>query len=125
MDLITIADTLSTISSVPGLAETWTLEDLWKYITLARHIRPNIEVVSAPGTVGPLDYLSVEIHNFLKLSLGLEDEVAKQTWGVLRDIVWDGGLPKLSHSLKRIADHLDDFVVFGIPYGIGSPLTSE
>ena len=74
MDLITIADTLSTISSVPGLAETWTLEDLWKYITLARHIRPNIEVVSPPGTVGLPDYLSVEIHNFLKLSLGLEDE---------------------------------------------------
>lgn len=91
MDLITVTSAFSAISSIPGLipglADAWTLDDLWKYIALARHIQPNLKGLSPPGADGLPEHLSVEIHNFLKLSLGLEDEVAKQTWVALRDVV--------------------------------------
>lgn len=100
MDLTTITNAFSAISSVPGLADTWTLDDLWKYIVLVRHIQTDLESLLPPGVNGPPEHLSVETHNFLKLSLGLEDEVAKQIWVVLRDVVWNGEQLSLAQRLN-------------------------
>jgi len=83
---------LSSLSLVPSLACKWTLDDLWKYVSLARHIHPDIEVLLQTDQAGPPERLSLQIHNFLKLAMGLEDEAAKQAWEVLKDVIWDDPL---------------------------------
>lgn len=134
-----LTELLSALSSAPDLALNWTLDDLWKYVSLARHIRPDIEALLRTDQAGPPERLSFEIHNFLKLSMGLKDEMAKQAWGILKGIIWndpalhnsikscsthlDGLFPRdrsgRSTSLARVCGYLKDFVDFGIPYGIG------
>lgn len=133
-----LSELLSRITSIPALACKWSLDDLWKYVSLARHIRPDIETLLRTNQAGPPDRLSLQIHNFLKLSMGLEDEVAKQAWGVLKDVIWDDpslqdcvgtrsmylssspcGRSRCSSSLARIGEYLRDFVDFGVPYGVG------
>jgi len=130
---------LSSIISVPTLARNWSLDDLWKYVSLARHIRPDLEALLQTDQSGPPQQLSIEIHNFLKLSMGLEDEAAKQAWEILKEVIWDDpllqgcvesratylgqslrGRSKCSSSLTRICGYLRDFVDFGVPYGIGT-----
>ena len=134
-----LLELLSCIVSVPGLAQKWSLDDLWKYVSLARHIRPDIETLLQSDQAGPPERLSLQIHNFLKLSMGLEDEVAKQAWEVLKVVVWNDpslqdcvgthstylssspcGRSRSSSSLARISGYLRDFVDFGVPYGVGT-----
>ena len=71
--------------------------------------------------------------------MGLEDEVAKRAWEVLKDVVWDDSSlrdcvrthptypnksprrpSKCSSALARISEHLRDFTDFGVPYGVGA-----
>jgi hypothetical protein len=76
------------IADLPELSAALDYDGLITYIDLVRLLKPDLTrfVVSENG---PPKHLPVAFHDFLKLSLGLEDETAKLAWATLRLFAWN------------------------------------
>jgi hypothetical protein len=76
------------IADLPELSAALDYDRLITYIDLVRLLKPDLTrfVVSENG---PPKHLPVAFHDFLKLSLGLEDKTAKLAWATLRLFAWN------------------------------------
>jgi hypothetical protein len=52
------------------------------YVDLIRLLKPELTCLEEPKN-SPPEHLPIAIHDFLKLSLGLEDKIAKLAWATL------------------------------------------
>ena len=85
MDFYTVTKVLA---DSPELSAALNYDGLITYIDLACLLKPDLTcfVVSDNGLP---EHLPISIHEFLKLSLGIEDETAKLTWATLRAFAWN------------------------------------
>jgi hypothetical protein len=66
-------------------------DDSIKYIELICCLKPTIELLQPASQTAPPDSLSYNIHDFLRVCLGLTDDVAKLAWTTLRELAWSEG----------------------------------
>ncbi|KIM72850.1 hypothetical protein PILCRDRAFT_829561, partial [Piloderma croceum F 1598] len=54
-------------------------------------LKPDLTCWKLSDRDGPPERLPIAIHDFLKVCLGMEDDLAKLAWHTLRQIAWDVG----------------------------------
>ncbi|KAJ7718060.1 hypothetical protein B0H16DRAFT_1797918 [Mycena metata] len=96
------------------------------YIELVRLLKPYLATFEPSYRSAPPEFLSIEAHNFLKLSIGVTDEVGKLAWQQLRSLVWARNLTP-SEQLTARTKHIELFLEHGLSRKIGlytlDPLT--
>ena len=95
-------------------------EGLVTYVDLIRLLKPELTRLKEPKN-SPLEHLPIAIHDFLKLSLGLEDEIAKLAWATLRVFAWNSD-PEAEDLRKMGRAHLKYMKLFlehGSSRGLG------
>jgi hypothetical protein len=80
MDFYTVAKVLA---NSPELSAALDYDGLITYVDLVRLLKPDLAHFVASEKAPP-EHLPISIHEFLKLSLGTEDETAKLAWDTLR-----------------------------------------
>ena len=91
MDLSTLAS-LRVLEASPELNRVLSYEGVITYIDLIRILKPDLNCWQPPHQEGPPEHLPLATHDFLKLCLNLEDELAKLAWHALRQIAWNAGV---------------------------------
>jgi len=107
----------------------WDLPDTLKFIKLALYLKPYI---ASTLRVAYLDtaplHLPVNIHDFFKLAIGLEDEEVKIAWDGFRTVVWEselGGEDDSVAAFSKVSEYTEDFLDFGLARYIGMPPASQ
>jgi len=85
MDFYTVTKVLA---DSPELSAALNYDGLITYIDLVRLLKPDL-IRFVVSDNGPPEHLPISIHEFLKLSLGMEDETAKLAWANLRVFAWN------------------------------------
>jgi hypothetical protein len=117
---------ISALSTAPELTASWQLADALKYITLASYIKPLIARLKPSYHATAPDTLSIDMHDFLKLSLGMKDATAKVAWATMQDIVWEGsGCKTLLESFAKVSEYTEELITYGLPRGIGMQFVIE
>lgn len=119
MDICTIARLLT---DLPELTAALNYEGLTTYIDLVRLLQPDLSWFGNITTREPPEHLPVAYHDFLKLCLGLEDEIAKLAWTTLQHIAWQSD-PDAEASRKlncARSKYLKLFLEHGTCRGIGA-----
>jgi hypothetical protein len=121
MDFRTIS---SLLADSPELTAALDYEGLITYIDLVRILKHDLTRFSNSNGHSPPEHLPVAIHNFLRLSLNLDDEVAKLAWATLRDFAWDYDpeADDLRKSSQARLKYLKLFLEHGSCHGVGKYL---
>ena len=101
----------------------WDLLDTLKFIKLALYLKPYITSILrvAHMDTAPL-HLPVNIHDFFKLTIGLEDEEVKITWDGFRTAIWTselGGEDDPVTAFSKVSEYIEDFLDSGLAQCIG------
>lgn len=80
--------TAKLLASSPELASALKYEDLVTYIDLVSILKPKLGRWYGPYQDDPPERLPVNVHEFLKICLGMKDETAKIAWDKLRNLAW-------------------------------------
>ena len=70
------------IAGLPELSAALDYDGLITYVDLIHLLKPNLTCFAVSEN-GPSECLPISIHEFLKLSLRMEDKTAKLTWATL------------------------------------------
>ena len=119
MDFGTLA---KVIGESPQLNKALLYEGVVTYIDLIRILKPDLSRRLPSHQGGPPESLPLATHDFLKLCLNLEDEIAKLAWHALRQIAWDVGTEGEDihkHGCARLK-YLGLFLKYGPCRGIGA-----
>jgi hypothetical protein len=117
MDLSTLARVLE---ASPELNRVLSYEGVITYIDLIRILKPDLNCWQPPHQEGPPERLPLATHDFLKLCLNLEDELAKLAWHALRQIAWNAGVEGEDiHQTCARLKYLHLFLKHGPCRGIG------
>ncbi|KAF8077601.1 hypothetical protein FPV67DRAFT_1614590 [Lyophyllum atratum] len=109
----------SIINNNPEMASVLDYDGLVKYIHLIRLLKPTLSLFQSFRDSGPLETLPVNVHDFLKVCLGLEDEIAKSAWAALRHIAWQFVPDTIEDYSRRIGgEYLQLFLNHGLSRGI-------
>ena len=114
------------IADLPELSAALNYDRLITYIDLVRLLKPDLTrfIVSENG---PPKHLPVAFHDFLKLSLGLEDETAKLAWATLRLFAWnfdhEADDPRKTSRVRL--KYMRLFLEHGSSRGIGTSQNSD
>jgi hypothetical protein len=73
----------------PELASVLTFDDAVKYVDLVRCLKPSLRLLQPSYDNRPPAALPNAPHDFLKVCLGVTDEVAKLAWATFRQLAWD------------------------------------
>ena len=76
------------ITDLPELSAALDYDRLITYIDLVHLLKPDLTLFVVSKN-GPPKHLPMAFHDFLKLSLGLEDKTAKLAWATLRLFAWN------------------------------------
>ena len=89
-----------------------------KFIELVQILKLTIILSLLPDEAGPPDCLRRPIHEFLTKALHLKHEATKIIWHALSPLAWNlkGNESKL-HAFSQ--HHIQSFLDYGIPLGIG------
>ena len=79
---------IKAIESYPELSSVLNYKTLIDYVNLISYLKPNIALQQASYCLNPPDSLTVSIHKFIKVCLGMSDEAAKQSWTALWTLAW-------------------------------------
>ncbi|KAJ7125515.1 hypothetical protein C8R43DRAFT_1090555 [Mycena crocata] len=88
-----------------------------RYIELIGLLKPALRWNQASYQTHPPDTLPVNVHDFLKLSLGLTDDITKRAWERLRQAAWEDLSP--AESLAARTKYITLFLQHGLSRGIG------
>lgn len=116
MDFVKIAGILAT---APELNCSLPYQSLVTYINLVRLLKHDIERWQPVEFDGPPVRLSTATHDFLKLSLGLDDEIAKRAWDSLRHVAWENGEEDVNQQVNSNLKYLNLFMKHGLCRGLG------
>ncbi|KAJ7929413.1 hypothetical protein B0H13DRAFT_2310564 [Mycena leptocephala] len=72
-----------------------------QYIDLIRLLKPSVRWNQASYQSNAPDSLPVKVHDFLKVSLGLTDDIGKLAWEHLRDAAWSHDLTPVEELAAR------------------------
>jgi hypothetical protein len=118
MDLCTL---ITVLADSPELSAALGYEGLITYIDLVHLLQPNLSRSEYSDARQPPEHLPLATHDFLRLCLSLDDEMAKLAWATLRHIAWnsdhaDEYLRKMTHAHLK---YLRLFLEHGSCRGIG------
>jgi hypothetical protein len=82
-------------------------------------LKPQLRWLQASYHSAPPESLSVEIHDFLKLSLEITDDIGKLAWQQLRETAWDHDFTPMEELAAR-KKHVKLFLDHGLSRHIGS-----
>jgi hypothetical protein len=118
MDFLAIAKLLA---SSPELASTLKYEDLVTYIDLVGILKPKLSRWYGPYQDDPPERLPVNVHEFLKLCLGMKDETAKIAWDTLRNLAWSASMEAdgLMAKTRAHTKYIKLFLKHGTCRGLG------
>ncbi|KAJ7635627.1 hypothetical protein B0H17DRAFT_1107508, partial [Mycena rosella] len=88
------------------------------YIELIRLLKPALRWTQASYQPNPPETLPVKVHDFLKISLGLTDDLAKLAWEILRETAWSHDSSPVEELAAR-TKHISSFLQHGLSRGIG------
>ncbi|KAJ7196352.1 hypothetical protein GGX14DRAFT_673105, partial [Mycena pura] len=89
-----------------------------QYIELIRLLKPSVQWKEASYKLTPPEDLPLNVHEFLKASLGLADEHAKLAWAKLRVTAWDKDLTSDQETAAR-TKYIEHFLRHGLTNDIG------
>jgi len=116
MDILHIATALTT---TPELQTAFNFEAIVKYIELIILLKPLLKSFQASHQTAPLETLPVNVHDFLKVSLDIPDDIAKLAWAPFRELAWSLN-PTEEQELASRIKHLKLFLMHGIQRKIGN-----
>lgn len=110
------------LADYPSLASGINLEDLVGFFDIICLLKPQLSLYSVIQDSVP-ERLPIHIHEFICVSLKLNDSVVKLVWEMLREIAWAqehnrDTAQKLAHK------YLPLFLDYGIPRGIGMSVST-
>lgn len=109
----------SASSPSPGLmASPLSYDSTTTYVDLIRLIKPYLSALQPSYPSGPPELLPVDVHDFLKLCLGMNDDVAKLAWERLRNTAWSHDLTSAEELAAR-TKHINLFLQYGLTRKIG------
>ncbi|KAJ7464904.1 hypothetical protein B0H11DRAFT_2308663 [Mycena galericulata] len=88
------------------------------YVDLVQLIKPYLSALQPSYRSGPPELLPVDAHDFLKLCLGMNDDVAKLAWERLRNTAWSHNLTSTEELAAR-TKHINLFFQHGLTRKIG------
>ncbi|KAJ6477575.1 hypothetical protein C8R45DRAFT_833597 [Mycena sanguinolenta] len=92
-----------------------------QYIELVRLLKPALRWTQASYQLGPPDILAFNVHDFLKSSLNLTDDLIKLAWSRLRDTAWSHDLTATEELAAR-TKYITLFLEHGLSRNIGAVL---
>ena len=102
----------------PRIAGAFTIQDLTKFIDLVSLLKPTLSLLQPPHQLGPPECLPVRVHDFLKVSLDLDDNLLKLAWLKLRHVAWE--VPYSEELVQKLgAKYIQLFLDYGCCRGIG------
>ncbi|THG97253.1 hypothetical protein EW026_g4705 [Hermanssonia centrifuga] len=113
-----LAAVVEALNTYPELS-TLHYEQMTDFIGLVRHLKPTLSRLETPYTGTPPASLSVNIQDFLAVSLGVEDNVLKHMWAAFRHTAWEDGLsPDGLTAHKEHTKYLPYFLKHGLSRNI-------
>ncbi|KIJ91794.1 hypothetical protein K443DRAFT_126143 [Laccaria amethystina LaAM-08-1] len=73
----------------PCIAGAFTIQDLTKFIDLVSLLKPTLSLLQLPHQLGPPEHHPIHVHDFLKVSLDLDDDLLKLAWLKLCHVAWE------------------------------------
>ena len=102
----------------PRIAGAFTIQDLTKFIDLVSLLKPTLSLLQPLHQLGPPECLPVHVHDFLKVSLDLDDDLLKLAWLKLRHVAWE--MPYSEEFVQKLgAKYIQLFLDHGCCRGIG------
>lgn len=117
MDVLALS---AVLHNHPELREVFDYNTITKYFDLINLLRPSLSAVQASYRPGPPATLPVNIHEFLKQSLGISDHAGKIAWEGFRELVWSLPLASKEQELASRIKYLELFLKHGVPRKIGA-----
>ena len=102
----------------PRIAGAFTIQDLTKFIDLVSLLKPTLSLLQPPHQLGPPECLAVHVHDFLKVSLDLDNDLLKLAWLKLCHVAWE--VPYSEELVQKLgAKYIQLFLDHGCCRGIG------
>lgn len=112
-------DLAKSLEQYPALSSALDLHGILKFIELIKCLKPTIALQEASYHTEPPDSLTASVHEFLKVSLDISDDIAKIAWSALRTYAWDTEL----NEAERVGlqhKYIGDFMEHGLSRGIST-----
>ncbi|KAJ7113336.1 hypothetical protein C8R43DRAFT_961570 [Mycena crocata] len=93
-------------------------DSLATYVELIRLMKPYLSAQQPYYRRGPPETLPIPVHDFLKLCLGLTDDIAKITWEQMRTTAWSRDFTATEELAAR-TKHIELFLQHGLSRNIG------
>lgn len=117
MDMLALS---AVLHNHPEICEAFDYDTITKYFDLISLLWPSLSAVQASYRSGPPATLLVNIHKFLKQSLGISDYAGKIAWEGFRELVWGLPLASKEQELASCVKYLELFLKHGVPRKIGA-----
>ncbi|KAF7967224.1 hypothetical protein HWV62_35097 [Athelia sp. TMB] len=88
-DMLPLNQIIKVLQDYPELGDALNYEGLVICVNLLRILQPDLSLYLGPDKTEPPEHLPLSMHDFLKLSLCIEDETCKLVWKALREVAWD------------------------------------
>ncbi|KII92428.1 hypothetical protein PLICRDRAFT_134020 [Plicaturopsis crispa FD-325 SS-3] len=113
---------LEALNAYPPLRSAVDYDALTMYMDLVRLLKPTLTLIKPSYQEGPPDALPVGVHDFLRVSIGVEDETAKLMWIAFRDFAWRTNSSEDEERVWRASARVKYMRVFlenGLSRGVG------
>ncbi|KAG6834471.1 hypothetical protein H0H93_009450 [Arthromyces matolae] len=119
--MLELQELVTILQRYPSLTVHLTLEALSKFIHLIRLLKPYLLTIKSPAfqvsAEESPEHLPRNVHDFLKLSMDLDDEVTKLAWLAVSPVAWivETDIETLRHSGQQ---YIQLFIDHGLARGI-------
>lgn len=114
-----LTELVSVLLVNPVIASALNYNSLVKYTDLIRCLKPTLCLLQNSYQTGPPEQLPTNIHEFLKVCITLDDDIARLAWRVLRNLAWDQDSDPQFVREAGIK-YLQLFLEHGLPRGIST-----
>jgi hypothetical protein len=86
---MSLSDLAHTLVYTPELASVLSFDAAVKYVDLVRCLKPSLRLLLLSYDRDTPPTLPVATHDYLKVCLGVTDDIAKLAWATFRHLAWD------------------------------------
>lgn len=108
-----LSSLLKHIREEPAL-ENLDVNIITQFIDLSRLLKTQISYVQPHYVTTPPARLPINIHEFLRISLEISDDITKRAWSALREVTWEADAAKPEYELA----YLPMFLQYGLSRNI-------